>query len=230
LLCCITLAAGLAVLGPAGFVLPSTSQACQADSVISLFEKHVSQHQTIRLKYRKEARSLMFGVREPEEGTLWLGPPRRYRVENTTQVIVRGADTLWAYTPKIHQVTLRVGNLDSLEFGPAGFFGSLRQDFLVVDCRPDSVEGRPAWQVRLAAKTETAPIQRLTLWVDRETHWAAAADYVDYNEENAHLTFADYRVDQAGDRERFVFVYPRGVERIILPSTNRPRRATQDTD
>jgi outer membrane lipoprotein-sorting protein len=226
----VLLLAGLAVAGVAPLLTPSGVSACQADSVISLFEKQIGQYQTIRLKYRKEARSLMFGERQPEAGILWLGPPRFYRVENPTQIIVRGTDTLWSYSPGTRQVTLRAGNLDSLEFGPAGFFGSLRQDFLIVDCRPDSADERPAWQVRLAAKTETAPIQRLTLWIDCTTHWAAAADYVDYNEETAHLTFADYRTDHASDRGQFVFAYPRGVERIVLPNTGQPRRPVRDGD
>jgi outer membrane lipoprotein-sorting protein len=212
----------LAIFGIVSFAVAATPVSaqgapCGADSVIALFEKQVEQSHSIRLNYKKEASSALFGKRDPESGILWLGPPRRYRVENKTQVVVRGEDTLWSYSPATEQVIVRYGNLDSLEFGPAGFFGSLRTDFLVADCKEDTVDDRLAWKVRLAARTETAAIQRLTLWLDQLTLWVFAAEYVDYNEEAAHLTFTDYRIDHPDDRDRFKFVYPVGVERIALP-------------
>jgi len=196
----------------------SEAVACEADSVLNLFEASLPLNQITRVKYQKEARSLLFGERPSEEGTLWLGPPKRYRVEAGRQVIVRGEDTLWSYTPETKQVTLRVGGLDSLEFGPAGFFGSLRKDFFPVDCGEDTVATKPLWRVRLAAKTETAAIQRLTLWISPSTHRVQIAEYVDYNEESARLTFTDYQNEKAGGSNRFVFSYPSGVERIVLPA------------
>lgn len=195
----------------------SVAVGCEADSVLNLFEASIPTEQVTKVKYLKEARSLLFGERPAEEGTLWLGPPNRYRIEAGHQTIVRGTDTLWSYTPETKQVTLRVGGLDSLEFGPAGFFGSLRKDFFPVDCADDTLDGKPYWRVRLAAKTETAAIQRLTLWVVPSSHRAYIAEYVDYNEESARLTFSDYQIDKA-PADRFAFVYPSGVERIVLPA------------
>lgn len=197
---------------------PESAISCPADSVLNLFEASLPQDQVTKVKYRKESRSLVFGERPAEEGTLWLGPPKRYRIEAGKQVIVRGDDTLWTYTPESGQVTLRVGGLDSLEFGPAGFFGSLRHDFLPTDCAVDTVDGTPWLRVRLAAKTETAPIQRLALWIDPATHHVHVAEYVDYNEESSRLTFSKFESEKAGGADRFVFVYPRNVERIVLPA------------
>lgn len=207
---------GLFVLGSILFAGPLL--ACDADSVLNEFETSLPEAQVTRVKYKKESHSLLFGERPHEEGTLWLGPPKRYRIESGRQVIVRGADTLWSYTPETKQVTLRVGGLDSLEFGPAGFFGSLRQDFFPVDCGQDTVADKVLWRVRLAAKTETAAIQRLTLWISPTTHRVQMADYVDYNEESARLTFHDYQTEKAGASERFGFAYPSDVERIVLPA------------
>jgi outer membrane lipoprotein-sorting protein len=196
----------------------SVALACEADSVLNLFEGSLPADQVTKVSYLKQARSLLFGERAPEEGTLWLGPPNRYRIEAGRQTIVRGTDTLWSYTPETKQVTLRVGGLDSLEFGPAGFFGSLRKDFFPVDCGDDTLDGKPFWRVRLAAKTETAAIQRLTLWVNPTTHRAYIAEYVDYNEESARLTFSEYQTEKLSTANRFAFVYPNGVERIVLPA------------
>lgn len=201
-----------------GVLRGSLSYACEADSVLNLFERSLPTDQITKVKYQKQARSLLFGERPPEEGVLWLGPPNRYRIETGRQTIVRGTDTLWSYTPETKQVTLRVGGLDSLEFGPAGFFGSLRKDFFPVDCADDTLDGKPYWRVRLAAKTETAAIQRLTLWVIPSTHRAHIAEYVDYNEESARLTFSDYQAEKSAAPNRFGFVYPGGVERIVLPA------------
>lgn len=205
------LSLGLGVFGSA------EASACEADSVLNLFEESLPTDQVTKVKYQKEARSLLFGERPAEEGTLWLGPPNRYRIETGRQTIVRGTDTLWSYTPETKQVTLRVGGLDSLEFGPAGFFGSIRQDFFPVDCAEDTLDGKPFWRVRLAAKTETAAIQRLALWINPSTHRAFIAEYVDYNEESARLTFADYQTEKSA-AGRFAFEYPKGVERIVLPA------------
>ena len=191
---------------------------CDADSVLTAFESTIQSHKTIRVSYAKESHSLLFGKRPAEKGILWLSPPQRYRVESDAQVFVRGFDTLWSYSPSSKQVTVRVGGLDSLEFGPAGFFGSVRTDFLAVDCRADTVDQIECWRVRLAAKTETAAVQRLSLWIDAKSHLALAAEYVDYNEETSHLRFSDYRPDLPKDQGRFTFTPPAGADVVVLPA------------
>lgn len=200
---------------------PLPARACDADSVLDAFEQKIKSHQTLRLDYHKEAHSLLFGERPAQDGRVWLGPPRRYRVESEDQTVVRGEDTLWTYSKSTNQVTLRHGDLDELEFGPVGFFGSLRTDFFAVDCVSTTRNKTKAWKIRLAAKTETAAIQRLTLWIDAKTHLPLASDYVDYNEETTRLTFSDYRLDHPKDQNRFIFVAPEDAERVVLPSLRR---------
>lgn len=200
---------------------PGKARACDADSVLDAFEQKIKSHQTLRLDFHKEAHSLLFGERPAQDGRVWLGPPHRYRVESEDQTVVRGDDTLWTYSKSTNQVTLRHGDLDELEFGPVGFFGSLRTDFFAVDCVPTTRNKTKAWKIRLAAKTETAAIQRLTLWIDAKTHLPLASDYVDYNEETTQLIFSDYRLDHPKDQNRFVFVAPEGAERVVLPSLKR---------
>ena len=191
---------------------------CDADSVLTRFESAIQSHKTIRINYTKESNSLLFGKRPAEKGVLWLGPPQRYRVEAGSQVFVRGFDTLWSYNPTSKQVTIRVGGLDSLEFGPAGFFGSVRTDFFPVDCRADTLERVECWRIRLAAKTETAAVQRLTLWIDAKNNLPIASEYVDYNEETSHLRFFEYRPDSPKDQGRFTFTPPAGTEVVVLPT------------
>lgn len=210
--------ASVCLLGAMTIAWTADGWACDADSVLNLFETSLPSDQVTKVKYHKDSRSLLFGERPAEAGTLWLSPPKRYRIESGEQIIVRGRDTLWSYTPKTKQVTLRVGGLDSLEFGPAGFFGSLRQDFFPVDCGEDTIDANPYWRVRLAAKTETAAIQRLTLWIAPATRRVNIAEYVDYNEESARLTFTEYLTEKPGGKDRFGFSYPNGIERIVLPA------------
>lgn len=209
---------------------PAPSSACDADSVLTLLEQRVQSQQTIRADYTKEAHSVLFGERAPENGTLWLSPPSRYRIEAKDQVIVRGGDTLWTYSPVSKQVTIRAGDLDSLEFGPAGFFGSLRADFVPVDCAEitskDNHKGE--WKVRLVAKSDVAAIQRLILWIDKTGHLPSAAEYVDYNEETSQLRFFDYRINQAKDYQRFTFSAPPGTEVISLPLKKTQRKSDSD--
>ncbi|HUU46521.1 MAG TPA: outer membrane lipoprotein carrier protein LolA [Acidobacteriota bacterium] len=207
-----------AVVLPCLLLVGPPAAACDADTVITLFESEISAQPTLSLEYHKEARSLLFGEREPEDGKIWLGPPNRYRVETPSQTIVRGSDTLWTYSDATNQVTIRAGGLDSLEFGPVGFFGSLRKDFFAVDCRADKLDKAPIWKIRLAAKTETAAIQRLTLWIDTTTYLPRAAEYVDYNEETTSLTFSAYRPRKTADEKRFIFEIPDGAEVVVLPS------------
>lgn len=210
-------------------VLPGTPQACDADSVLSLLEDRIQSYQTIRTDYSKESHSILFGDSPPENGTLWLGPPNRYRVEAKDQVIVRGNDTLWTYSPVTKQVTVRAGDLDSLEFGPAGFFGSLRTDFVPVDCAEINAHGKDRqWKVGLVAKSEVAAIQRLVLWIGQKDLLPDAAEYVDYNEETSQIRFFDYRTNQAKDSQRFTFSPPGDAEVIVLPLKKVQRKSDSD--
>jgi outer membrane lipoprotein-sorting protein len=205
------------------------ANACTADSVLTLLEERVQSYETIRADYSKEAHSLLFGERPSEKGTLWLGPPSRYRIETRGQVYVRGIDTLWTYSEASQQVTIRTGDLDSLEFGPAGFFGSLSTDFIPVDCEEITGDKKAKqWHLRLVAKTETAAIQRLTLWVDMKSHLPTATEYVDYNEETTQLRFFDYRFDQAKDSQQFTFNPPPKSEVIVLPVKKAQRNSDSE--
>jgi len=200
-------------------VLHSTGvQACEPDSILTMLRTEVESHTTIRVDYHREVHSLLFGDQKPESGQLWIAQPNRYRVETNGQVYVRGNDTLWAYSEANKQVTIRTGDLNKAEFGPAGFFGSLSDDFIRVGCGLDQVDDHDCWKVRLAAKTETAAIQRITLWVDAKSHLPRMAEYVDYNEETSKVTFSAYKTDQAKDRQQFTFFAPADAEVIVLPA------------
>lgn len=198
--------------------MPSVAQTdCSPDSVLTLLRHKVDSYDIIHVDYHREIHSVLFGEREPEDGTLWISPPHRYRVETKGQVYVRGEDTLWTYSEATDQVTIRTGDLSKAEFGPAGFFGSLQDDFLLVGCSTDPIGDYDCWKVRLAAKTETAAIQRVTLWIDKSARIPRAAEYVDYNEETSKVRFSDYQFDQAKDRQRFTFTPPDDAEVIVLP-------------
>jgi outer membrane lipoprotein-sorting protein len=190
---------------------------CSPDSVLNLLRSKVDGYDIIRVDYHREVHSVLFGKRAPEDGILWISPPDRYRVETKGQVYVRGADTLWTYSEATDQVTIRTGDLSKAEFGPAGFFGSLQDDFILVGCSEAVIKEFACWKLRLAAKTETAAIQRVTLWVDQKAHIPRAAEYVDYNEETSNVTFTAYRFDQPKDQQQFTFTPPKGAEVITLP-------------
>jgi len=198
-------------------IAPVASAQCSADSVLDLLRTKVDNYKTVRVDYVREVHSILFGDRDPEHGKLWLAPPTRYRVETGGQTFVRGDDTLWTYSEGTGQVTVRTGDLSEAEFGPAGFFGSLKDDFILVGCGTDPVGEYACWKIRMAAKTETAAIQRVTLWVDRQAHIPRAAEYVDYNDETSKVTFSGYKFDQAKDVQRFTFEPPADAEVIVLP-------------
>ena len=199
---------------------------CAPDSVLDLLRDKVGTYATIRVDYVRDVRSILFGDRAPEKGTLWIAPPTLYRVETNGQTYVRGKDTLWTYSTGTGQVTIRTGDLSAAEFGPAGFFGSLQEDFMIVGCSLDPIGDHSCWKVRLAAKTETAAIQRVTLWVDQEDLIPRAAEYVDYNEETSNVKFVDYKFDQASDAQQFTFVPPKDADIIVLP-LKKSNRKTQ---
>ncbi|MBD3299272.1 MAG: outer membrane lipoprotein-sorting protein [candidate division Zixibacteria bacterium] len=208
----------LLIIAIAAVIVPVSAQAeCSPDSVLTLLRENVDSYDIIHVNYHREIHSVLFGEREPEDGTLWISPPHRYRVETKGQVYVRGEDTLWTYSEATDQVTIRTGDLSKAEFGPAGFFGSLQDDFLLVGCSTDPIGDFDCWKVRLAAKTETAAIQRVTLWIDKSGLIPRLAEYVDYNEETSRVRFSDYQFDQAKDRQRFTFAPPEDAEVIVLP-------------
>lgn len=201
-----------------GILQVASVQACEPDSILTLLRTEVESHTTIRVDYHREVHSLLFGDQKPESGQLWIAQPNRYRIETAGQVYVRGNDTLWTYSEANKQVTIRTGDLNTAEFGPAGFFGSLSDDFIRVGCGTDQVDDHDCWKVRLAAKTETASIQRITLWVDMSSRLPRMAEYVDYNEETSKVNFSTYKTDQAKDNQQFTFAPPADADVVVLPA------------
>ncbi len=212
------------VLTTAMVLVPSLVLAasdCNIDSVITALEKayHTADHQSFT--FAKRTISSVFGDTVWQEGQVWLGPKGTFRVETPQETMVNSGDTLWHWVPAYNQVTVRIP--DSLtEFrAPVHFIWSLRRDFLKVDCKIDSLDGEMAYRIRLAAKAQTAAIQRLTLWVRPGSATVQKAAYIDYNDDHIELELSPLISDPTGSATRFSLQVPDSAEVFILPQKKR---------
>ncbi len=191
---------------------------CLADETLTRLEKSYREQGPITFSYHKQTTSSVFGEQEPLEGRVWLDPAGRFRVEAGAEIFVGRGDTLWHYVPVYNQVTIRVLDSTARAGLPTDFLWALRRDYLPVDCAVDSLANEAVLRVRTVARTQTAAIQRLTVWIEPELFLVLRADYVDYNDDRVQLSFSHVKKDTGDNDEAYSLDLADSVEVIFMPS------------
>lgn len=194
-----------------------TPGGCSADETLTRLEESYREQGPITFSYHKQTTSSVFGEQEPLAGQVWLDPAGQFRVEAGAEIFVGRGDTLWHYVPVYNQVTIRVLDSTARAGLPTDFLWSLRRDYLPVDCATDSLANELVLRVRTVARTKTAAIQRLTVWIEPQCFHVLQADYVDYNDDRVRLSFGDVKKDQGKNAEPYSLDLADSVEVIFMP-------------
>jgi outer membrane lipoprotein-sorting protein len=199
---------------------------CHAENILLDLENSYRDFGPLTFTFHQTTISSVFGEESSHQGMVWLDPCGRLRVETADETFLSRGDSLWHYVPAYNQLTIRVVDSGGRAGLPADFLWSLHRDFLPVDCARDTVGSRTFYRVRTVAKTATAAIQRLTVWVDPRRMLVERAEYVDYNDDRVNLLFTDVRKDADNVDLRYVLTVPDSVEVVTMPQKKRQQKAT----
>ena len=207
------------MIQPAAAQNPAASGAvdCNAEDVMDRLEKSYREHGPITFTFYQQTISSVFDDERTQEGQAWLDASGRFRVEVGGETFVCNADTLWHHVPAYNQVTVRILDSAGRAGLPTDFLWGLRRDFFPVDCRNDTLDKKVLLKVRAVAKTPTAAIQRLTMWIDPRRFLVERAAYVDYNDDRVNLRFSHVKKDDEDAARRFFLNVPDSVEVVTLP-------------
>lgn len=210
----------IAVSGPA-----PDSSGCNAEETLTRLEESYRRQGPMMFAFRQRTVSAVFGDERAQEGKAWLDPAGQFRVEVSGETFLFRADTLWHYVPAYRQVTVRVLDSNSRAGLPPDFVWDLRQNFLPVDCRLDTLEGRSYFCVRAVARTSSAAIQRLKVWIDPQSLMVEQAEYTDYNDDRVNLRFLQMKKDHGAPNRRYILELPDSVEVVTLPAKKRQQNS-----
>jgi len=190
---------------------------CHAEKILEQLEDSYREFGPLTFAFQKKTISAVFGEESAHQGNVWLDPRGYLRVETENETFLSRGDTLWHYVPAYNQMTIRIVDSSARAGLPTDFLWSLRQDFLPVNCANDTTEGRTYFRVRTVAKTATAAIQRLTVWIDPDRMLVERAEYVDYNDDQVDLLFQNVRKSPDDFSRRYVLNVPDSVEVVTMP-------------
>ncbi len=212
--CCFFLGVAGAI---AGNDRDSANTDCGAEAALIRLEESYRRCGPITFAFEQRTTSAVFGDETRQTGRAWFDPSGRFRVETAQETFIKNGDTLWHWIPAYNQVTIRVVDSASQAGWPTDFLWTLRRDFLPLDCREDTLDGAVLHKVRATAKTNTAAIQRLTIWIDTATYFVRQAEYVDYNDDRVDLNLTRAVIDTLDASLRYSSQFPDSVEVIIFP-------------
>jgi len=199
---------------------------CRAEEALVQLEERYNRRGPITFTFHKETVSAVFGDESKQEGRVWFDPAGRFRVEAENETFILNGDTLWHWVPAYSQVTVRILDSGSRAGLPLDFLWALRRDFLPVDCRKDTLNGQVFLKVRTVAKTATAAIQRLTVWINLPQFLVEQAEYIDYNDDRVRLRFSSVKKDTDSGNVRYLPQFPDSAEVIIFPQKKRQQNPT----
>lgn len=201
----------------AGNDLDSANAGCGAEDALIRLEDSYRHCGSITFTFNQRTTSAVFGDETAQTGRVWFDPSGRFRVETERETFIKNGDTLWHWVPAYNQVTIRVVDSASRAGWPADFLWTLRRDFLPVDCREDTLADRVFHKVHTVAKTNTAAIQQLTIWIDTSAYFVRQAEYVDYNDDRVNLDFSPVVQDTVAAAFRYAPQFPDSAEVVTFP-------------
>jgi len=202
------------------------SSGCNAEETLTRLEEKYRRQGPISFSFRQRTVSTVFGNEHTQDGKAWLDPAGWFRVEVGKETFVYRQDTLWHYVPANRQVMVRLLDSSSRAGLPPDLLWDLRRDFLPVDCRPDTLDKTPYLCVRAVARTPSAAIQRLRIWIAPQSFLVEHAEYIDYNDDRVSLHFAQMKKDRSDRGQRFHLDVPDSVEVVTLPAKKRQQNPT----
>lgn len=209
--------------------IDSAQTACGAVAALDQLEQSYRQRGSITFTFEQRTVSAVFDDESVQSGRVWLDAAGRFRVETPQETFVKNNDTLWHWIPAYNQVTIREVDSAAQSGWPTDFLWTLRRDFLPMDCNIDTIGGAVCHKVRATAKTNTAAIQHLTIWISTSEYVVRRTEYTDYNDDRVELEFSPVTEDKVDTSLRYSPDFPDSAEVVTFPqkkhqqNSNTPR-------
>ena len=203
----------------------ASNSGCNPEQAVIKLEENYRRCGPITFTFEQQTISAVFGDETRRDGQVWFDSSGRFRMETAQETFLKNGDTLWHWVPAYDQVTVQSVDSASSVGGPADFLWTLRRDFLPMDCRMDTTGGRTHYIIRMTAKTATAAIQQLTMWINPATYFVDHAEYTDYNDDQVKLQFSAVGEDTLAASVRYRPQFPDSVEVVIIPQKKHQQNA-----
>jgi outer membrane lipoprotein carrier protein len=143
-----------------------------------------------------------------------------YRIPN--QKIISDGQTLWFYQAEENQVLISSADKMIKEFGFLTGEGDLRRDFKLITINEPPPGKEEPTLIEIAPKESHPAVSKLSLAVDRKTHFVIQVDVIDGLGNVTRTRFTDIKTNTNLPGSFFQFKAPPGAEVIRMQDSSPP--------
>ena len=149
----------------------------------------------------------------------------RWDYQNPNQKLISNGVTFWYYQPEENQVFVSDVSRVIKERTPLAFLageGDLSRDFKIINFNESVSQKEETFVLELAPKEPNAALSKLTLTVDKKTHYVIQADVFDGLGNVTRTRFVSIKTNVGLSVSMFNFTIPPGTEVLRMEEPTTP--------
>lgn len=200
------------------FLLPAEPFAKDptAEEIIKKVQKKVENVPLIYAEFDQTFEWSIASETQKYEGKIYIGKKENFRIQTPEQLIISNGKSVWTKDQINKQVI--IDHLDKSEdaFLPSQMFVRFHNDYKTTVVNSEIVLDKECFHLLLSPKNKDVYIQRLEVWVDKDSWLTKKVTYLDANDNVTTYLIKNLELRNKSDETLFLYVPETGVEVIDM--------------
>lgn len=200
-------------------VLFMTSVAYTAPSANDIVKKVKDKYKslkTISIKFDQHLEWKLAGTSSVISGKIFIKGDDKFRVETGDAITITDGKTVWNYSKATNQVIISKMEKEDIEQLPSKILFQYTEKYRAKFLREEKLNEHETYVLEMTSKTGDDFIQKMTIWVDKNTWLTQKIEQHDIQENVKTFTITSMIIDHPLQQSLFTFQTPAGVEEIDM--------------
>ena len=187
-----------------------------AEEIIKKVQKKVENVPLVFARFEQSFEWSIAGETQKYEGEIYIGKNENFRIKTPEQLIVSDGKSVWTQDNINKQVI--IDHLDKSQdaFLPSQLFVRFHKDYKASVVKSENVSGKACYHLELLPKNKDVYIQRLDVWVDKDTWLTKKVSYLDANDNVTTYLINKLELRKEVDKQLFQYIPEAGLEVIDM--------------